>query len=88
MKKKEKKRKKKERNINPNFLYGIINFPFMELSIIIYRDIKLKTLVSQQYRAWSDGRAGWPGSILVAKDIHFQCWQNEGQDSLKHSEEL
>ena len=27
----------------PNFLNGIIHLPFMELSIIILRDIKMKT---------------------------------------------
>ena len=40
----------------PNFLYGIIHLPFLELSIIIFRDVKIKTwkLVIQQYRGWSD----------------------------------
>ena len=37
----------------PNFLNGIIHLPFIELSIIIFRDIKMKTS-SLQYRAWSD----------------------------------
>ena len=27
----------------PNFLNGIIHFPFLTLSIIIFRDIKMKT---------------------------------------------
>ena len=40
-----------------NFLNGIIHLPFLKLSIIIFRDIKmrLQSVVSQQYRAWSDG---------------------------------
>ena len=39
-----------------NFLNGVIHVPYLELSIIILRDIKVRTwkLVSQQYRAWSD----------------------------------
>ena len=43
----------------PNSLNRIIHIPFLALSNIIFRDIKMKTLklvklVSQQYRAWSD----------------------------------
>ena len=45
----------------PNFLNGIIRLPFMELSIIIFRDINI------------NGCAGWPGSILMAKGNHFRC---------------
>ena len=41
-----------------NFLNGIIHLSFLELSIIIFREIKKRTwscsIVSQQYRAWSD----------------------------------
>ena len=38
-----------------NLLNELIHFPFFELSIFIFRDIKMITwkLVSQQYRAWS-----------------------------------
>ena len=40
----------------PFFLNGINHLTFLELSIIIFRNIKMKTwkLVSQQYRAWPD----------------------------------
>ena len=35
---------------------GIIHLPFLEQSVFIFRDIKVRTwkLVSQQYRAWSN----------------------------------
>ena len=36
-----------------NFLNEIIYLPFLELSIIIFRDENLK-LVSQQYKVWLD----------------------------------
>ena len=38
-----------------NFLNGIINIPVLELPIIIFRNIKMRTwkLFSNQYRAWS-----------------------------------
>ena len=55
-----------------NFLNGIIHLPFLELSIIIFRDIKMRTW------KWSansiepgrlHGRAGWPGYILLADQL-------------------
>ena len=40
----------------PNFLNGIINLQFLGLSIIIFRDSRMRTWSSciQQYRAWSN----------------------------------
>ena len=35
-----------------NFLNGIIHLQFLELTIIIFRD--LTVIVTQQYRTWSD----------------------------------
>ena len=49
----------------PNFINGIIHLPFLALSIIIFRDIKMRTL------SWS------ANSILVAKANHFWFWQDK-----------
>ena len=37
-----------------NFFNGIIHLPFLELSLIIFREIKMRTWCQQQYRVWSD----------------------------------
>ena len=37
-----------------NFLNGIIHLQFFKLPSIIFRDIKMRTWVSQQYKAWLD----------------------------------
>ena len=39
-----------------NLSNGIIHLPILKLSIIIFRDIRMRTfkLVNQQFRAWSD----------------------------------
>ena len=73
-----------------NFLNGLIHLQFLELFIIIFRDIhyhfqgyqdeNLK-LVSQQYRAWSDCtdvQAGLALYIQVAKANHFRFQQGKG----------
>ena len=53
--------------IMSNFLNGIIHLTFSALSIIIFRDIKMKTwkLVSQQYRACSDYTDVQAGLALI-----------------------
>ena len=50
-----------------NFFNRIIHIPFLELSIIILRVSRWKLEVGQPR-----GRAGWPGSILMAKANHFR----------------
>ena len=62
-----------------NFLNGKIHFPFLELSIIIFRDIKV---TSQQANSiepgQTEGMCRLPGSKLVAKANHFQFQQDKG----------
>ena len=55
---------------------------FLALSIIIFRDIKMRTWIlpanSTKSLVRLHGSAGWPGSVLVAKTNHFWCWQDKG----------
>ena len=58
--------------IMPNYLNGIIHLTFLALSVIILRNIKMKT--------WS-----WPANsiepgqtALVTKANHFRSWQDKG----------
>jgi hypothetical protein len=56
-----------------NFLNGLAQHPFLELSIINFGDIKIKDLmlVKEQYRAWTDCTCvDQPGSIFVTKPYH------------------
>ena len=55
-----------------NFLNGIIHLPFLALSIIILRDIKMRTWSlsanSIEHGQTAEWCAGWPGSA-IGKDL-------------------
>ena len=72
-----------EKVINPynllnflNFLNEIIHLPCKELSIITFRDTKMRTW-SWSANSLEPGCADWPGSIQVAKTNHFQFQQGK-----------
>ena len=65
-----------------NFLNGIIHLLCLEMSIINFRDIKMRTCRLSQQIVQSLVRlhrcTGWPGSILVAKADYFRFRQDKG----------
>ena len=58
--------------LTKNFLDGIIYHTFLaQTSIILLRDIKIKL-------SWSANSIEPGQTALVAKAIHFRCWQDKG----------
>ena len=61
-----------------NYLNGILHLKFLELSIVIFKDIKITTWnwsATVQSLIRLHESVGWPGSILVAKVNQFQFQQ-------------
>ena len=64
------------------FLNGIIYLPFLELPIIIFREVKMRPFEVGQSTIKSLVRlhrcAGWPGCKLVAKANRLWFWLDKG----------